>query len=145
MKRHRLDKNKLGAGAKWKEPKPPGPGPKAKVRPNHKEGLRLNAVKAAQNKAHPEPMSLIHKRQKQLDQGIFDPQREVTNGAAEKVATAVAAWDLSDPFAFGRAFLHAKKGIIDPEEIAKEMHLRVVARKAANSRELNAMRIKGEI
>lgn len=144
MKRHRLDKNKLSPSAKWKgEPKPPSIA-KAAERPKHKEALRLNAAMIAQNKAHPEPMSLIHKRQKLLDQGLFDPQREVTNGAAEKVARAVADWELSDPFAYGRTFLHAKRGLLDPTKLSEEMHLRTVARRAAKIKEVNDAKSRAE-
>lgn len=136
MKRHASNFGKVA--------KPPSVANPLK-RKNHKEALRLNAKDVAQNKAHPEPMSFIHKRQKNLDQGLFDPQRDITLGSAEKVAHAVADWELSDPFAFGRTFLHAKKGLLDPLKLSEEMHMRTVARKAAKVKAVEDAKKRGDL
>lgn len=94
-------------------------------------------VAAALDQKHPEPMSLMHKREKQGEVPLAAlPRPEVTLGKLEKVGRAVAAWDKSDPFAYGRAYLHAKQGFIHPEDTIKEMDQRTLARKIAKAREV---------
>lgn len=85
----------------------------------------------------PEPMNLMHKREKMIDEMFPLPYRkpEVTLGAIEKAARAAADWDLNDPFAYGRTALHVKQGYLDPLAVVKEMEERTVARKAARRKE----------
>lgn len=107
------------------------------IRPVHKARIAAEKVAAALNLKHPEPMSLMHKREKQGEvPPIALPRPEVTLGKLEKVALSVAAWDKSNPFAYGRAYLHAKQGFIQPEETIKEMDQRTLARKVAKAREV---------
>lgn len=121
------------------------------VRPMHKKRLAMERLNAEQNKKHPEPMSLMRKREKELDKQFssvnaagervehLEMRRkpEVTAGRVEKAATAYAKWDLNDPFAYGRTALHARQGFINPEETAKEFTMRTVARKAARVKEVD--------
>lgn len=107
---------------------------------NHKKARLAAQVAAELNKAHPEPMSLIHKRQKNVDAGIFDPSHPKNRpslGMTDKAATAMAEWDNSDPFAYGRMALHVKQGLVDPAEIIKEMSQRTTARRVARAREID--------
>lgn len=86
---------------------------------------------------HPEPMTLIRKREKQLDAGLFDPVKGQTLGQIEKAGQAMAAWDNSDPFAYGRTALHVKQGYLRSEEVVKDMHMRTIARRAAKVKEVD--------
>lgn len=119
------------------------------VRPIHKRNLAQARLNEALDKSHPEPMSLMHKRGKELDKlhrrndgkpelPYFKPQHSL--GVIEKVARAVADWDLNDPFAYGRTALHAKQGYIDPMKLGEEMHMRTVARRVARAREVERER-----
>lgn len=40
-----------------------------------------------------------------------------------KAATAFANRNASDPFAFGRIFLHMKRGIVAPAEVMADAHI----------------------
>lgn len=91
-----------------------------------------------------EPSTLLHllsQRAKMLglDAAEFPPYRkpEVTLGKIEKAATAMAEWDNSDPFAYGRTALHVKQGYLDPNEVIKEVTQRTAARRVARAREVD--------
>lgn len=87
----------------------------------------------------PEPMNLLHKREKMIDEMFPLPYRkpEVTLGQIEKAARAMADWDLSDPFSYGRTALHVRQGYLEPAEIIKEMSERTLARRAARRKEVD--------
>lgn len=124
-------------------PKAP-PSPKPEKRKVHKEMVRHAAHVAAVNKAHPEPMTLMHKREKMIHEDFARVYRKppVTLGMIDKAAAAMAAWDNSDPFAYDRAALYVKQGYINPEEALTEMHKRTVARRVAREREGGAFRVR---
>lgn len=86
---------------------------------------------------HPEPMSLMHKRQKEVDAGLHDPVKGQTLGQIAKAAAAMAAWDNSNLFAYGRTALHVKQGYLRSEEVVKEMQQRTIARRAAKVKEVD--------
>lgn len=120
-----------------KTPRGEFPTPKITVRPDHKKALRLNAVAVELNRKHPEPMSLFHKREQMGEIPPRHRKPEITRGEAERAAEAMAAWDNSDPFAYGRTFLHTKQGYINSREVVEEMHKRTVARRVAKAREVD--------
>lgn len=95
-------------------------------------------VQAALDAKHPEPMSIFRKRERlpELNGGEYH-KPEVTLGMKDKVASAVAAWNNSDPFAYGRAYLHVSQGYIHPEDTIKEMSQRTLARRAAKIKEVD--------
>lgn len=141
MKKHRKTPRK--------EPSVPNP----LSRPVHKANI-INAKKTtAVDYAHPEPMSLMRKREKELDRqfSYIDrngkrheaPHRkpEVTNGSADKAATAAAEWDLNDPFTYSRTFLHTKQGYINSDDAVKEFAMRTLARRAARIREVDSAKL----
>lgn len=120
-----------------KTPRKEFPVTKPEKRKAHKEVLRLNKVAEELNKKHPEPMTLFHKREKQGEIPAFRVRPEVTKGAAHKAAEAMAAWDNSDPFAYGRTYLHTKQGFLNSKVVVEEMHNRTVARRVAKAREVD--------
>lgn len=120
-------------------------------RPVHNIAV-ANAKKTAElNRKHPEPMTLMHKREKELDkyfsykdaaghiiENLYARRKpEITFGLAEKAAKAMADWDNSDPFAYGRTFLHVKQDYVNGIDIVKEMSQRTTARRAAKAREVD--------
>lgn len=107
-----------------------------KKHPVHKANLLSARVSAELNKKHPEPMNFMHKRQKNVDLGLYDPQRGATLGQIEKAASAMAAWENSDPFAYGRTALHVRQGYLRSDEVVKEMTMRTIARRAAKVKEV---------
>lgn len=95
------------------------------------------------NRIH-EPSTLLHLLSLRakllgLDAATYPPYRkpEVTLGQIEKAARAMAEWDNSDPFAYGRTALHVKQGYIDPNDIMKEVTQRTLARRAARAKEVD--------
>lgn len=126
MKRHA---DKFGRKSKG-----PGPGPEIGKRKPHKAAIVEARKVAEHDKKHPEPMSIIRKREKDLPISHVKP--EVTPGKVETAAAALASWDNSDPFAYGRAALHLRQGYLDPAEVIKEYGMRVIARRAAKVREV---------
>lgn len=121
------------------------------IRPVHKARIAAEKLAATLNAKHPEPMSLMHKRVKQgevpsdkmweLHPHYHKP--EVTLGKKEKVATAVAAWDNSDPFAYGRAYLHVTQGYIAPEDTIKEAVQATIVRRRAKIKEVEHAKALG--
>lgn len=103
------------------------------------------AAKKLQDSEHRRPalLGLFHKREQELGltAASFPPYRkpEHTIGLKEQAAHAMAEWDSSNPFAYGRTYLHAKQGYIDPAEVVKEVTQRTVARRVAKVREVEAM------
>jgi hypothetical protein len=88
------------------------------------------------NRKHPEPMSIFHKREKNGEAGDRAyPKGAATLGQIDRAAAAMAAWDNSDPFAYGRTALHVKQGYLHPEEVVSEMSKRTIARAAARAKE----------
>lgn len=91
-----------------------------------------------------EPMTLMHKRQREIDStqpatilamgkwSYHKPQH--SKGVLEATAHAVASWEISDPFAYGRTYLHTKQGYIDPLQTIADMSSRVAARRAARAK-----------
>lgn len=134
MKKHRFNTKDLKSGTpKGPAIKPPLPNPKR--RPNHKAALRRAAWEAEIAKAYPEPMTLLHKREKELlDLRGWKPP--VTLGAVDKAATAMAEWDNADPFAYNRTALHVKQGYLNSNEVVEEMQKRTIARRAARAMEV---------
>lgn len=120
-----------------KTPRKEFPKPNLLVRIEHKKAIRLNAVAAELDRKHPEPMMLFHKREKAGEIPAFPRKPEITRGEASQAAEAMAAWDNSDPFAYGRTFLHVKQGYLNSREVVEEMHKRTVARKIAKAREVD--------
>lgn len=114
-----------------------------------KDRNRLNAIEAEKNRKHPEPMTLMKRR---FESGEVPSEAdakismsrcgrqfckpEVTPGAAEKAAQAMAEWDNSDPFAYGRTLLHVKQGFVSANTFVEEMQKRTIARRAARIREI---------
>lgn len=114
------------------------PPPNPKARPEHKKRLiaeRLNAEDAARR---PEPMSILRKRERELPEreSVLKSRNFVTAGMIQKAATAVADWDNSDPFAYGRMALHVKQGYLVSADVVKEFEQRTVARRVAKAREV---------
>ena len=108
----------------------------------HKERVRLNKVQEELDRKHPEPMSLFHKREKTGEipnQPLKKP--EYSKGVVEKAAAAMADWENSDPFAYGRTALHVRQGYLDPREVVKEMGQRTIARRVAKVREVENAKV----
>lgn len=119
--------------------------PEAKTikRKVHKARLAQERLNEALNKSNPEPMRFMHKRAKELDKLLGNStyrKPEHSPGTVQTVAIAVAEWDLSDPFAYGRTKLHAKQGYIDPLKVTDEMKQRTIARRVAKAREVERER-----
>lgn len=115
---------------------------KPNKRPNHKARLRLNEIAEGIAKAHPEPMTLMHRREKDGELPVRKlPKPLHTLGTIDKAATAMAAWENSDPFSYNRTALYVKQGYIDPKEVIEEMSKRTIARRVAREREVD--RAKG--
>lgn len=103
----------------------------------HKEMLRLDKLAVELNKKHPEPMSLFRKRERDGEiPAIMLPKPDVTLGKLEKAARSSAEWNNSDPFAYGRTYLHVKQGYLRADEVIKEMTERTTARRVAKAREV---------
>lgn len=87
-----------------------------------------------------EPMHTMLRRYEEIERSepLEYRKPEVSLGKLDAVARAVADWDLSDPFAYGRTYLYAKQGYIEPEEIIKDYHMRTLARRVARVREVEA-------
>lgn len=86
---------------------------------------------------HPEPMTLFRKREQNGDVPAIPLRKpEVTAGLASKAVGAMADWDNSDPFAYGRTYLHVKQGYVDPKDIVKDMGKRTLDRRIAKAREV---------
>lgn len=151
MKKHRFNQKDLKHGP-WKGPAKPEliPAPKPLVRKAHKETLRLAHLASELNRLHPEPMTMMRKREKEIDSltrlndGSFAVYRkpQVTLGQIDKAATAAAEWDLNDPFAYGRTALHVKQGYLDADMVIKEMSLRTIARRSAKAKEVDSAKIQ---
>jgi hypothetical protein len=92
----------------------------------------------------PEPMHTMQRRYEYIER--HEPKQYVKPqympaGVVETVARAVADWDLSDPFAYGRTALYARQGYIDVEQTIADYNLRTIARKAAKRREVDLQKI----
>lgn len=113
------------------------PAPNSLVRVKHKAELKARKVQLELDRKHPEPMSLMHKREK--NGSLNEPSRKgmATLGQIANAARAMADWDSSDPFAYGRTALHVSQGFLDPELVVKEMTQRTVARQVAKRREVD--------
>lgn len=116
----------------------------------HKQALVDAKHEAEQNRLHPEPMSLMHKRVK--DHSVPDDAAanislyrcgkvycppEVSKGQIAQAAQAMAAWDNSNPFAYGRTVLHVTRGYLRSDEIVKEAWQRAMQRRAARVKEVD--------
>jgi len=124
-------------------PKKEPPAAKANKRPVHKDNLRLAGLNAELNHKHPEPMALFHKREQSGEvPAVALKKPEVTLGQIDKAATAMAAWDNSDPFSYGRTALYVKQGYLNVADVVKEMGQRTIARRAAKSREVDDAKTK---
>lgn len=86
-----------------------------------------------------EPMHIMLKRYDEIERTTSEVYRKPQHslGTLDNVARAVADWDFSDPFAYGRTYLYAKQGYIEPADITKDYHLRTVARRAARAKEVD--------
>lgn len=114
------------------------PAPKANKRPVHKENLRLRKAEAEYNRTHPAVMQLFRKREKDgeiPEKTLARPM--VSLGQIDKAASAMAAWDNSDPFAYGRTALYVKQGYLQSDVVIKEMSQRTMARRIAKAREVD--------
>lgn len=107
------------------------------IRPLHKARIAAEAVSAALNFAHPEPMSYLHKRERELPLRPLPRPTEFGIGKVFQAATAQAEWDNSDPFAFKRTVLHIRQGFVSPEDIIKEATRRTNARRVAKAKEVD--------
>jgi hypothetical protein len=118
-------------------PKSP-PSPKSAKRPNHKRQLRLNEANEAISRLHPEPMTLIHKREKMIREDFPPVYRKPphTLGTIDKAATAMAQWENSDPFSYNRTALYVRQGYLEPQLLIEEMEKRTLARRVARAREV---------
>lgn len=124
------------------DPLKPFPDANSNSRPVHKEAARLRRVEAEISRKHPEPMTLMHKREKNNDIIPAALKGTATRGQIEQAARAMAAWDNSDPFAYGRTALHVSQGFERSEEIVKEMGQRTLARQAAKRKEVEDAKSK---
>lgn len=119
-------------------------------RPVHKAAVLDRRVQVELNRKHPEPMTLMHKREKNgelpseadtqiamIRCGRVYCKPEVSPGLVEKAALATAAWDNSDPFAYGRTALHVRQGYLSANDLIKEMSQRTLARQAAKRKEVD--------
>jgi hypothetical protein len=120
----------------WTKQTPPDPKPSK--RPQHKARLAQERLNAATNAKHPEPMSLMHKREKagEIPAHVL-PKPLHTLGKIDNAATAMAQWDLSDPFSYNRTALYVKQGYVHPDDVVKEMTTRTIARRAARAKEVD--------
>lgn len=93
---------------------------------------------SGQKKIIVEPMHTMLNRYREIekDYPAKYTKPQVTLGRIEATAQAVADWDLSDPFAYGRAALYVRQGYIEPEQTIKDYHMRTVARRAARVKEV---------
>lgn len=95
----------------------------------------------------PEPLQTMLKRYDYIERNepknYVKPQDRPGNylpeGQIQAAAEAVASWDLSDPFAYGRTALHARQGYLDAKKTAEDFHLRTVSRRTARVREVEKM------
>jgi hypothetical protein len=111
--------------------------------PLHKKVVLAEKVAAELNRKRPEPMTLLHKRLQEVDLGLFTGKKNnVTLGMQDKAASAMAAWDNSDPFAYGRTVLHLRQGYVEATDIIKEMGQRTLARRAARIKEVEDAKAK---
>lgn len=96
-------------------------------------------MKHAEKEKKPEPMTMMRNREREIDLMFPLPYRKpsVTLGQIDKAATAVAEWENSDPFAYGRTALHVRQGYLDPAVLVKEMTQRTIARRVAKAREVD--------
>lgn len=149
MKKHRLDP-KLNKSGKYKPLTGAVLPPRnSKSRPVHKEAVFELKARIEQDHLRPEPMQMMHKRIKdgeipgdviaELNMircgRVYCPP-EVTAGVVESGARAMADWDNSDPFAYGRTALYIRQGYVWSAGIVKEMTQRTMARKAARRKEV---------
>jgi len=97
-------------------------------------------------KAQAPTAALMKGREKEVDTMYPRPYRkpEVSPGRVEQAAQAVAAWDNSDPFAYGRTALYARQGYIDVEETVSSMNKRALARKVAKERQEREVEIHAD-
>ena len=72
------------------------------------------------------------------------PKPEHSIGLKDKAARASADWNNSDPFAYGRTYLHVQQGYVEPHELIKELTQRTLARKAARVKEVEDAKSKSE-
>lgn len=107
----------------------------------HKAERKRAAAIAEQEHKHPFLLGLLHKRE-QMDADTM-PRRdghvirpEVSKGKVDKAARAMADWENSDPFSYGRTALYVRQGYLDPEEVIKETQQRTLARRVAKEREI---------
>lgn len=119
------------------DPLKPFPAPSLASRPYHKSAVHARKVQLELDKKHPEPMTLMHKREKNGELNSPSRKGTATLGQITKAARAMADWDSSDPFAYGRTALHVSQGFLDPEMVIKEMTQRTVARQVAKRREVD--------
>lgn len=114
------------------------PTPNPKSRSRHKAAIEAAKKAVEVNRLHPEPMSLFHRREKNGEVSNVASRKGVaTRGEIEKAAFAMAAWDSSDPFAYGRTALHVEQGFLNSDEVVKEMSHRTLARQAAKRKEVD--------
>lgn len=147
MKKHRFNIKDLKKG-KPGGPAKPFPTANPKSRPDHKAEVLRVMKRDELDKARPEPMGLMRKREKEIPSDlaaelsvrrcgkVYCPP-EVTAGVIEQTAKVVAAWDNSDPFAYGRTALHVRRGLIISRDLVKEMSQRTLARQAAKRKEVD--------
>lgn len=107
------------------------------MKKNAKKAINPNPfpkIASLPREKHPEPMTLMHKRERDLPDTHRKP--DVTMGLASKAAGAMADWDNSDPFAYGRTYLHVKQGYESPYDILKDIPKRTLERRIAKAREV---------
>lgn len=111
------------------------------IRPIHKQNLATARLNAEKDKKHPGTMTVFHKREKAGEipaQPLRKPEH--SKGLVAQAAGAMADWDHSDPFSYGRTALHVRQGYLDPKDVIKEMGQRTLARRVAKSREVEAQK-----
>lgn len=126
-----------------KDPLKPFPVPNPKSRPVHKATVLALKVRNEQDRQHPEPMTLMHKREKNGEIVENRIKGNIPPGPIAKAARAMADWDNSDPFSYGRTALHVSQGYIAPDDIVAEMTHRTIARQAAKRREVDNVKSHG--
>lgn len=119
-----------------KDPLKPFPTPNPLSRPVHKATLKTERAETEFNRQHPQPMTLMHKREKALGD-IPWRKPEVSKGQIEAAANAMAAWDNANPFAYGQTALYTTQGYLRSDEVVKEMSQRTLARQAAKRKEVD--------
>lgn len=119
------------------DPLMPFPAPNPKSRPVHKAAVLALKQRNEQDRLHPEPMSLMHKREKNSSLDIPPRKGMATIGQIMKAAKAAAEWDNADPFAYGRMALHVSQGFVNSTDIVEEMTQRTAKRKTAKRREID--------